>query len=303
MTKRAMTKRIDWFQAFVILFCLGAAVITVYPMWYVLAMSVNDPFEAARGNLIFNLFPTTLYFGGYKTILSDPNLWRSAGMSVFYAAAGTMLMLITCVLGAYPLTRPNLKFRKLVVIFLIIPMYFGGGLIPGYLLIEKLGMYNTVWAILLPGAFSVWNIMLTRTFFMSIPIELAESAYMDGANNFQIMGYIYTPLSTAVLAVIAIYTIVGIWNSWFNAMIYLPNYRLHPVQMYLQRILIAQTVDVSKLKDLTTLDEVAALMRKAMGARQLKYAMIIIVSLPILMVYPMFQKHFVKGVMLGSLKG
>jgi putative aldouronate transport system permease protein len=236
-------------------------------------------------------------------ILKDSGLWRAAGMSIFYAVSGTLLMLITSVMGAYPLTRPNLKFRKIVVIFLIIPMYFSGGMIPTFLIVQKLGLYDTIWAIILPGAYSIWNIILTRTFFMTIPGEVAESAFIDGANHFQLMRKIYLPLSKPVLAVISIYTLVGIWNSWFNAMVYLPNYTLHPLQMYLQRILIAQTVDVTRLKEVTSADDMAALMKKAMGARQLKYAMIMVVSLPILMVYPMFQRHFVKGVMLGSLKG
>ncbi len=298
-----MRKKMDVFQVFVVTVCIAAAVITIYPMWYVLAMSLNDPFEAVKGNLTWNLFPTKLYLGSYEVILKDPGLWRSAGMSVFYAVSGTLLMLTTCVLGAFPLTRPNLKFRRLVVVFLIIPMYFGGGLIPTFLVVQKIGLYDTIWAIILPSAYSVWNIILTRTFFMTIPHEVAESAYIDGANNFQLMGRIYVPLSKPVLAVVSIYTLVAIWNSWFNAMIYLPNYTLHPLQMYLQRILIAQTVDMTKLKEVTSAEDMAALMKRAMGARQLKYAMIMVVSLPIIMVYPMFQKHFVKGVMLGSLKG
>lgn len=298
-----MRKKTDVFQIFVVIICCIAALVTIYPMWYVLAMSLNEPSEAVKGNLYFNLFPIQLYFGSYEVILGDKNLWRSVLMSIFYAISGTILMLVTSVTAAYPLTRPNLKFRKLVVIFLLIPMYIGGGMIPSFLLINKLGIYNTVFAIILPGAYGIWNIILTRTFFMSIPGEIAESAFMDGANNFQLMGRIYVPLSKPVLAVVAIYTLVGIWNSWFNAMIYLPNHLLHPVQMYLQRILIAQSVDVTALKDITSAEDMAALMKRALSARQLKYAMIMVVSLPIIMVYPMFQKHFVKGVMLGSLKG
>ncbi|MGI6692097.1 MAG: carbohydrate ABC transporter permease [Christensenellales bacterium] len=298
-----MKQRVDVFQVLVVAVCVTAAVVTIYPMWYVLAMSLNDPYEAVKGNLLWNLFPIQLYLGSYEVILKDSGLWRAAGMSIFYAVSGTLLMLITSVMGAYPLTRPNLKFRKIVVIFLIIPMYFSGGMIPTFLIVQKLGLYDTIWAIILPGAYSIWNIILTRTFFMTIPGEVAESAFIDGANHFQLMRKIYLPLSKPVLAVISIYTLVGIWNSWFNAMVYLPNYTLHPLQMYLQRILIAQTVDVTRLKEVTSADDMAALMKKAMGARQLKYAMIMVVSLPILMVYPMFQRHFVKGVMLGSLKG
>jgi putative aldouronate transport system permease protein len=300
-----MRKRIGAFDVFLTLFCIVVAVVTLYPMWYVIAMSFNDPTDAARGYLVFNLFPTTIYLGGYQTILKDPGLWRAALISVFYVVTGTLLMLLTSMLMAFPLVRPHLKFRKVVVFFLLIPMYFSGGLIPSFLVIKNLGMYNTVWAMILPGAFGIWNIILVRTFFMSIPVDLAEAAVIDGIGNFGLMTKIYVPLSKAVFAVIAIYTIVGIWNSWFNAMVYLQNSSLHPLQMYLQRILIQQSVDLTKLKDMnySDMNEIAALMKRALSARQLKYSMIVVVTMPVLMVYPFFQKHFVKGVMLGSLKG
>ena len=207
-------------------------------------------------------------------------------------------------LMAFPLTRPNLKFRKFVTFFLLIPMYFGGGMIASFIVVAKfLDLYNTVWAIILPGV-SIWNIILCKTFLQSIPAELSEAAYIDGASNTQVLLKIFVPLAKPVLAVISIYTIVGIWNSWFGSMLYQSDTSLHPAQMYLQRILIQQNVNLAELiKKGATKEMIEAAAESANLAKQLKYSMIVVVTLPILMVYPLFQKHFVKGVMLGSLKG
>lgn len=290
-------KKMNTSQLIIIAICLLICLITVYPMYYVLVISISDPVEVSKGGIYF--FPKGFSFRSYKIISSDLRLWRSVLNSIFYVVASTTLMLITSSLGAYPLTCKNLLGRKYIVAFLLIPMYFGGGMIPSFLLIYKLGIYNTVWALILPGAVGIMNIILMRTYLMTIPFEVAESAFMDGARHFTVMSKIYVPLAKPVLAVIAIYTIVGVWNSWFGAMVYLPNERLHPVQMYLQRILIANTVDLTKLE---TMEEVEKALGEMMVASQLKYTMIIFVTLPIIMVYPMFQKHFIKGVMLGSLK-
>jgi putative aldouronate transport system permease protein len=169
-----------------------------------------------------------------------------------------------------------------------------------FLLINKLGLYNTRMAIILPGAVGIMNIILVRTFFATIPESLSESAFIDGANHYRVLFNIYVPLSKPVLAVISIYTIVNIWNSWFSAMIYLPSEKLHPLQMYLQRILVAQTVDLTKLH---TMEDVEAAISQRLTSTQLKYSMIIFITLPILFTYPFFQKYFIKGIMLGSLKG
>ncbi|MEA4889626.1 MAG: carbohydrate ABC transporter permease [Clostridiaceae bacterium] len=294
---RRTGKKFDKAQPILILFCLVSCFITIYPMYYVLIMSISDPAQAAKGAVYF--WPKGLYFGSYEMILHDGKLWRAYGNTVFYAAASTLLMLFSTVIMAYPLTRPNLRYRKAVIFFLLVPMYFGGGLIPSFLLVYKLGMYNTIWAMILPSV-SIWNIILARTFFMSIPNSVAESAFMDGANHFQVLRSIYLPLSKPVLAVISIYTIVGVWNSWFNAMVYLPNENLHPLQMYLQRILISQTVDLRKIM---SMEEMRDAVKKMLSSQQLKYTMILFISAPIIMVYPLFQKHFIKGIMLGSLKG
>lgn len=276
--------------------------ITIYPMWYVICLSISNPDSVVQGSITF--FPDAFRLDSYRVIFKDGELIHSLLMSLFYVVVGLFIMLTSCMLMAFPLTRPNLKGRKLVTFFLLIPMYFSGGMIASFLVVAKfLNLYNTVWAIILPGV-SIWNIILCKTFLDSIPHELAESAYIDGAGNTQVLLKIFIPLAKPVLAVISIYTIVGIWNSWFGSMLYQTKTELHPAQMYLQRVLIQQQVNLAQLmKDGATFDMVESAVTAANIAKQLKYSMIVVVTLPILLVYPLFQKHFVKGVMLGSLKG
>lgn len=271
---------------------------TIYPMYYVIIKSISDPVISLTKPV--TIYPQGLYFGSYQLILQDTKMWLAYANTIFYVAAGTFLMVTTSVLCAYPLVSNKLVGRKWVVRFLLVPMYFGGGMIPTFLLINRLHMYDTRLAMILPGAVGIMNIILTRTYFTTIPSSLSESAEIDGANNFKILFNIFLPLSKPIMAVVAIYTIVNIWNSWFNAMVYLPSSDKHPLQMYLQRILVAQTVDLTTLK---TAEEIQQAQQKALGATQLKYSMIVFITMPIIFVYPMFQKHFMKGVMLGSLKG
>lgn len=300
--QRKKLKRLTLFDVVVLILSAGACFITIYPMWYVIIMSVSDPVVAAGSGVTF--WPSGFYLGSYQIILREADFWLSARNSVLYVIAGLVLMLATTLLVAYPLTRPNLKGRKACVIFLLIPMYFSGGMIPSFILITKLGLYNTPWATILPGAYGIWNIILCKTYLQSIPHELAEAAYIDGAGNMQALSKIYLPLSKPVLAVISIYTIVGIWNSWFGAKLYQPDPAIQPVQLYLQKVLVEQSIDMGRMMEQNMTQEMmVAMAEKAMSARQLKYSMIVVVTLPIIMVYPMFQKHFTKGVMLGSLKG
>ena len=273
--------------------------ITVFPMWYVIVMSLSDPIQAASGNVVF--WPIGFTFDSYLQVAQNHIFWHCMLNSFGYVVAGCILMLFNTICMAYPLTRPNLKARKFITIFLVIPMYFGGGMIPSFILVTKLGLYNTPWALILPGL-SIWNIILCRTYMNSIPHELSEAAFIDGATNMQALTKIYLPLSKPVLAVILIYTIVDIWNSWFGAMLYTTKQELQPVQLYLQNLLATSNLMVRQ--EIKVSQEIMEQWSKqAMGARQLKYTMIVVVTLPILLVYPMFQKHFTKGVMLGSLKG
>jgi putative aldouronate transport system permease protein len=271
--------------------------ITLYPMYYVLIMSISDPIEVATMNVHF--LPKGFRLDSYKVIARDIKMWKSYVNTIIYVVSGTFLCCLTSVLGAYPLTSKNLFGRKWIVRYLIVPMYFGGGLIPTFLLMNKLGLYNNRWAIIIPSAVSIWYIILTRTYFMTIPSSLKESALIDGANNFHILFQIYVPTSKPILAVIAIYSMVGIWNSWFSAMVYLPDETLHPLQMYLQRVLVQQSVDLTKLP----MEDVEEAIARMLTSSQLKYAIIIFTTLPIIFTYPFFQKYFIKGTMLGSLKG
>lgn len=283
----------------VVFYILAAVIciITIYPMYYVFIMSISKPQDVMAMNVY--LYPTGFELDAYKKLVYDSSMWRAYGNTIFYTAFSTVLMLFTCIIGAYPLSVPELKGRKIVVTYLLIPMYFSGGLIPTYLVMNKLGLYNNVWAIIIPASFSIWYLILTRTYFTGIPKDMRESAFIDGASNLDILFRIYVPLSKPILAVIAIYSIVGMWNSWFSAQVYLPDQSLQPLQLYLKRVLVAQTVDLTKLNS----NDLQHAIQQMISAIQMKYSMIIFTTLPIIFTYPFFQKYFIKGVMLGSLKG
>ncbi len=291
------------FDTILVIVCVLIGLITLYPMWYVICCSISEPREVLKGAV--TIWPRGFSLSNYRTVLFNTDFWNAAKMSVFYTTVCTVGMLVACMLMAYPLTRPNLFFRKFVVIFLVVPMYFGGGMAATFIIYTKvLGLYNTIWAVILPGFVSIFNIILCRTYVAGLPHDLSEAAFIDGAGNFQVLLRIVVPLSKPVLAVIAIYTIVGIWNSWWNSMLYQTKTYLHPLQMYMQRLLIQQSINIMDLAESgADAEEIMEASRKAMSARTLKFTFITVATLPILLTYPMFQKHFVKGVMLGSLKG
>jgi putative aldouronate transport system permease protein len=215
-----------------------------------------------------------------------------------YVIATTALMAATCILGAFPLTFKNLKGRKIISMYLLITMFFSGGLIPSFLLILRLGLYDTPLALILPFSFSVWNIILTKSYFSTVPETLREAARIDGANVYQMLRMVYLPLSAPILAVISVYTIVSTWNGWFNALVYLPRLEWQPLQLYLRRILVLLQ-DPAGLLDP---DAAMQLAERRLNYAQIKYAIIIFTSLPMLFTYPFFQRYFMKGIMLGSLK-
>ncbi|WP_251565579.1 carbohydrate ABC transporter permease [Paenibacillus pasadenensis] len=247
-------------------------------------------------NVLF--WPKGFYLGSYELIIKDAKMWWAYSNTLIYVISGTLLNCFAAVLGAYPLTARNLKGRKWVIAYLIIPMYFGGGLIPSYLLVNQLGLYNTMFAVIIPGAVSIWNIILVRTFFMTIPEGLKESAFIDGASHWQLLFKVMLPVSKPILAVIAIYSIVLIWNSWFDALVYLPNEKLHPLQMYLYRVVVQQSIDLKEL----TMDESRTALANLLTNTQLKYSIIVFTTLPVIFTYPFFQRYFIKGALLGSLK-
>lgn len=288
-----------------LLYVLAVLVIlvTVYPMYYVVIMSISKQTDVLARKVY--LYPTAFQLEAYKYIMKDASLWRSLGYSAFYAVTTTALQLFVCVTVGYALAMPKLIGRTFFVWYLIIPMYFGGGMIPTFLVMTKiLGLYNSVWAIILPGATSVWYIILTRSYFYtSVPVSLREAAVIDGANHYKTLFYIYMPLSKPIMAVIAIYTIVGIWNGWMQASIYLTDSKLHPVQMYLKTFLLDTTNNSASIAAAQSPEEAAELMRANLIKTQLQYSTIVITTIPVLIVYPFLQKYFVKGVMIGSLKG
>lgn len=272
--------------------------ITIYPLWYVFILSISDPIHAATMQVY--TIPKGLYFDTYALIAKKAELWRSYGYTILYVVSQTLLTLLTSLLMGYVLSTKKLFMRKFLVFYILIPMYFGGGLIPTFLLISRLGLYNTIWALILPGSYSIWYMILVRTYFTSLGESLRESARIDGAGHYTILFKIYIPLAKPILAVIAIYTVVGVWNSYFSSLVYQPNAAIQPLQMYLRSVLVTETVDMQAGMSAT---EMEALVRKQLSNNQIKHAMIMFTTLPVLFVYPWFQKHFVKGVMLGSLKG
>lgn len=288
-----------WADVLIYAFAVLIAFVTLYPMYYVLILSLSEPQYAATMRVYW--WPRGLYLGGYKKILSDANLWISYRNTVFYAASEALVMLFTCTTFAYALSCPRLKHRRIINAFILFPMYFTGGIIPLFLMVMKYGLYNTPWALILPGGYSIWYIILVKSYFSTIPEELREAAKMDGANHYQTFARVYLPVSKPILAVIALYTIVGVWNSWFRAALFLADQSIQPLQLYLRRILVEATVDLTA--ELSSAEEIRAAQQNAISSSQLKYTVIVVASLPMMIIYPFFQKYFVKGVMLGSLKG
>ncbi|MCI8441237.1 MAG: carbohydrate ABC transporter permease [Provencibacterium sp.] len=274
------------------------AFLTLYPLYYVLILSLSEPQQAATMRVYW--LPKGLYLGSYEKIVLDPKLWRSYLNTILYAAAESAGMLCICSMAAYALSSKRLKGRKVFNIYLLIPMYFSGGIIPLFLLIIKMGLYNTPWAIIIPGCFSIWYTILIKSYFGSLPESLREAAMVDGANCYQTFLKIYLPVAKPILAVVALYTLIGVWNEWFKSSIFLTDQRLQPLQLYLRRILVEQTVDLSQ--EFASQEQLQADMERRLSSNQIKYSIIILSSLPMICIYPFFQKYFVKGVMLGSLK-
>ena len=242
---RKKTKKLfRWtpFDTVVMMLATLVCVITLYPMIYVFSCSISDPKSVLAGEVV--LYPVGFSLDAYNMVVNNPQFWRSMLNSVFYVVAECILMFLTTVLVAYPLTRPNLKFRKVLTYYLLIPMYFSGGMIPAYLVICNLGLYNSPWSLVLPGCYGIWNIILCRTFMASLPQELIDSALIDGSDQFRAFLKIVIPLSKPVMAVIMIYTIVGTWNAWFGASIYTTNRDIQPVQLYMRHVLAATSTSM-----------------------------------------------------------
>ncbi|AIQ14415.1 carbohydrate ABC transporter permease [Paenibacillus durus] len=275
-------------------FLILAVLMVILPLIYVVIASLMDPSVLLSQGLSFKISDWSLQ--GYQKILSNPAMIRGFGNAVFYASAFAILTVLVSICAGYALSDDRLRGKGIFMTLFIITMFFGGGLVPTYLLVKNLGLLNTVWAVIIPGAVNVWNIILSRTFFKGVPNELREAANVDGASEARIFLRIVLPLSKPIIFVLALYAFVGQWNSYFDAMIYLDNPNLHPLQLVLRSILIQNQVDPSMISDQLAMAEMKKL------SEIIKYAAIVVSSLPLLIMYPFFQKYFEKGVMVGSLK-
>lgn len=283
---------IDWFIIF--LLCIVAC-ITLYPMIYVFSMSISDP-EAVMRKEIF-LFPIGFSIKSYIKIFENSSIWRSYVNSIWYTVVGTLFNIIMALIGGYPLSRKYFFARSQIMVFMAITMFFSGGLIPLFILINNLGLYNTRWAIVVPAAVSTWYLIIARVYFQSsVPDSLPESAKIEGCSDIGILFRIVIPTSGPIIAAIALFSAVGFWNSWFAAILYLPDGKLHPVTIILQRILISN--DTALMVGASADGQTA----RMMIGMQLKYSIIITTILPISIIYPFLQKYFVKGVMIGAIK-
>ena len=270
--------------------------IFVWPLLFVLSASVSDPAAVTLGKVW--LFPKGFNLEGYKAIFNYKNIWVGYKNTVIYTALGTTLNLFMTICAAYPLSRKDFMPRKALTRIFLFTMFFSGGLIPSYMVVVKLGIYDTIWAMLLPSAVHVMYIIIMRTYFQtSIPQSLHEAAELDGANTAQVLWHIVLPLSGPILAVMALYYGVGKWNSYFDALVYMSSTSKYPLQMFLREILINNQVDLN----MVGLD-LAAAEAKMHLAQVIKYGVIVVASLPVLCVYPFVQKYFVKGVMIGAVK-
>lgn len=270
------------------------ALIVLYPLYFIVIASFSDPDAVLGGRVI--LYPVQITFEGYAKILQRTDVWRGYLNTIIYTVLTVVLSLLVTIPGGWALSRKSIPGRKFLMIYFIIPMFFGGGLIPFYNVMSSLGLVNTIWAVILPSILSVWNLFMSRTFFeSSIPDGLVEAAKIDGAGEFRIFTLLVIPLSKAILAVMALYYAIGQWNSYFNAMIFLQNENLYPLQLVLKEILIAS--------ESTTGGSGETILEQYRLANQIKYVSVIVSSLPVMLLYPFVQKYFAQGVMIGSLKG
>ncbi|MCU6709951.1 carbohydrate ABC transporter permease [Paenibacillus sp. J5C_2022] len=283
-----------WFDA-VNLTLLGlVSAVVLYPLLFVLSASFSNPAALFEGKVW--LFPVGFNVQSYTRVLQDPNIVTGYLNTLLYTTVGTTLNIALTICAAYPLSRKDFDGRNTLMMLFTFTMFFSGGLIPTYLLIKNLGMINTIWAIILPNAVSMWNIIIMRTFFQTIPSELHESAQIDGSSNIRTLLRIVLPLSMPVIAVMILFYGVSHWNAFFNALIYLSDHSKFPLQLIIRQILLQNQMGEMVEATESSVDQILI-------AEGIKYAVIVVSSLPVLVLYPFLQRYFVKGVMIGAIKG
>ncbi|CAG7614535.1 carbohydrate ABC transporter permease [Paenibacillus allorhizosphaerae] len=285
------------FDSFNHLLLLIFGLICLYPMLHVLFASFSDPAKfAMHSGILFK--PLGFSLVAYEIVVKNPNILIGYMNTIFYVTVGTIFNVLLTAMGAYVLSRKNLMLKKPLMIMVVFTMYFGGGLIPNFLLVKNIGLYDSRLALIIPGLIATWNMIVMKTAFSAVPDSLEESAKIDGANDFTILFRVILPVTKATVAVMVLFYAVGHWNAWFNAMIYLRDRSLYPLQLLLREILIANSASGNSLESAAVMED-----DKALVYTIIKYCTIMVATVPILFIYPFCQKYFMKGVMLGSIKG
>lgn len=279
---------------FVLMFII--LLICLYPLYFIIIASISDPNLVSAGKVLF--FPRGITFDGYERIFHYRKIWSGYQNTILYTTLGTSINVIITVSAGFALSRKSLVGRKAFLLLFVFTMFFNGGMIPTYMVVDSLGLINTIWAMVLPNALQVWNLMIARSFFEStIPEDLRSAAFIDGAGNLRFFFQIVLPLSKAIVSVMVLFYAISHWNAFFNAFIYLESDKLYPLQVVLRDILVSNQPDPAMIDDLATLIE------KQKVAEMLKNGLIVVASLPVLILYPFVQRYFVTGVMVGSIKG
>lgn len=286
-------KKVTAFDIVLVILLIILSMTFLYPLLSTLAMSLSDS-KVLLSDPVY-LWPKGFSLQSYSALLSDARIWQYYGNTILYAAVGTIIMLVSTSLMAYPLSFRSFQGKGFISLLLTITMFFGGGLIPYYLTIMRLGLINTFWVMVLPGAISAYNVIVFKTFFMGIPESLKESAYLDGAGHFRVLISIVIPLSKALLATFTLFSVVGYWNDYLTAFLYLRDDTRYPIQLLLRRLLV-----LMDYQDPTT----AAMLRdfNQISSRTTKAAAAMVTMVPILCIYPFLQKYFAQGVLVGSIK-
>ena len=271
-------------------------IIVLYPCIFVLSASISSSSAVLSGKVV--LWPVKFNTEGYRIVFNTPAIWTGFRNSIIYTAASVCLHIVVTMTTAYCMSRNDFPLRNLFMFFFTFTMFFSGGLIPSYLLIRRLGMINTPWALIIHGALGVYNMIIAKTFIQhNIPSEMLDAAKIDGCSDINYFLRIVIPLSQAIIAVLILFSAVGNWNAYFNAMIYLYDRNKFPLTIFLREILLATQIDPS------TVDDPELQMRIAEAAAVIKYSLIVVTIIPVILIYPFVQKHFIKGIMIGSIKG
>lgn len=275
--------------------------IVAYPLYFIIISSISAPEAVAGGKVV--LLPVDINLRGYQEVFKDSRIMRSFLNSVFYTVCGTLINLAVTLPTAYALSRSKFVLKKFVTTFYLITMFIGGGMIPTYLIVQKTGLLDSMWGLIIPGALGVYNMIVARTFFQqNISEELYEAAEIDGCSHARFFFSIALPLSGAIIAILVLYYGVGHWNAYFNALLYMQTEEKFPLQLILRSILVQNEAQLGQAASTSAAAREAAQQQRQL-VELMKYSLIIISSIPVLILYPLIQKHFVKGVMIGSVKG